>query len=429
MTSQIIENNPLAAALNLPARLNLKQSSALLSLSDQERKQVAEWLDLERNAEILQKTDLKIAEKLRAKTAAETIGTSSALKIKNAAQILLESEDDITDDDIDSILGIDSGLSIDDLLNLEDTSLLGLDEDELAFDDYEDDKDYDDDYDEVTYSYEYEDEKDEDYDYEYEEVVTVTKAIPPPRPKPLRPYYQKPKPRPRPQKQYHQAQRYPAPRPSYSYTPAPASYSNYPRPYPRQQSSGAQFLDEVTGLLETAQHQPHITLTGSLRDALLRDVDDHVRTEVNRLPGGRVSTKVSIGPPQQSWQSSFQSNRIQPPSDRFQLASSRSEQPTSAVQPANNQLNLGVNRSQPANSWVRPAAQIDPRIPRRPETRRTSMGTFGDLVSSAEVKEPKERLPIQEISFSEIMGDLLKDKPLPPGLLDNSNQHPGNIRF
>ena len=87
-------------------------------------------------------------------------------QIKNAAQILLESEDDITDDDIDSILGIDSGLSIDDLLNLEDTSLLGLDEDELAFDDYEDDKDYDDDYDEVTYSYEYEDEKDEDYEYE-----------------------------------------------------------------------------------------------------------------------------------------------------------------------------------------------------------------------------------------------------------------------
>ena len=102
-----------------------------------------------------------------------------------------------------------------------------------------------------------------------------------------------------------------------------------------------------------------------------------------------MSTKVSIGPPQQSWQSSFQSNRIEPPSDRFQLASSRSEQPTSAVQPANTQLSLGVNRSQPANSWVRPAAQIDPRTPRRPETRRTSMGTFGDLVSSAEVNKTK----------------------------------------
>ena len=51
-------------------------------------------------------------------------------------------------------------------MNLEDTSLLGLDEDELAFDDYEDDKDYADDYDEVTYSYEYEEEKDEDYEYE-----------------------------------------------------------------------------------------------------------------------------------------------------------------------------------------------------------------------------------------------------------------------
>ena len=127
------------------------------------------------------------------------------------------------------------------------------------------------------------------------------------------------------------------------------------------------------------------------------------------VSGGRVSTKVSIGPPHQSWQSSFQSNRIQPPSfqshriqppsfqshriqppsNRFQVASSRSEQPTSAVQPANNRLSVGVNRSQSANSWVRPAEQIDPRTPRRPESRRTSMGTFGDLVSSAEVKDTK----------------------------------------
>ena len=120
------------------------------------------------------------------------------------------------------------------------------------------------------------------------------------------------------------------------------------------------------------------------------------------VSGGRVSTKVSIGSPHQSWQSSFQSHRIQPPSfqshriqppsNRFQVASSRSEQPTSTVQPANNRLSVGVNRSQSANSWVRPAEQIDPRTPRRPETRRTSMGTFGDLVSSAEVKDTKVKL-------------------------------------
>ena len=36
-------------------------------------------------------------------------------------------------------------------------------------------------------------------------------------------------------------------------------------------------------------------MSGSLRTALLKDIDDHVRTEVTRLPGGRVNTKVTIG--------------------------------------------------------------------------------------------------------------------------------------
>ena len=53
---------------------------------------VMEWLDLERNAAILQKTDQKIAEKLRLKAAAETIGgngeLSPALKVRIATVIL-----------------------------------------------------------------------------------------------------------------------------------------------------------------------------------------------------------------------------------------------------------------------------------------------------------------------------------------------------
>jgi hypothetical protein len=51
--------------------------------------QVMEWLDLERNAAILEKTDRKIADKLRAKTSADAASTtgggggakSSALKV------------------------------------------------------------------------------------------------------------------------------------------------------------------------------------------------------------------------------------------------------------------------------------------------------------------------------------------------------------
>ena len=62
-------------------------------------------------------------------------------------------------------------------------------------------------------------------------------------------------------------------------------------------------MSNVSGLLGEAETnirhgvRPHITLTGSLRSALLRDVDQKVQTEVHRLPGGRVSTKVHIGLP------------------------------------------------------------------------------------------------------------------------------------
>ena len=49
-----------------------------------------------------------------------------------------------------------------------------------------------------------------------------------------------------------------------------------PRPQPPASSSGAQFLGQVEGLLGAAEQnldlgrEPHITLTGSLREALLR---------------------------------------------------------------------------------------------------------------------------------------------------------------
>ena len=50
--------------------------------------EVMEWLDLERNAEILQKTDLKIAEKLRAKNAAfGELGTGSGRPLSAAQKV------------------------------------------------------------------------------------------------------------------------------------------------------------------------------------------------------------------------------------------------------------------------------------------------------------------------------------------------------
>ena len=97
-------------------------AAALLKLSDEEKKQVAAWLDLERNAAILQKTDKAIAAKLNVKTADLTLGSGTGLslppgggRLKSAAQVLL-SEEDITDAEIDAILGIDEGLSDDGIL-------------------------------------------------------------------------------------------------------------------------------------------------------------------------------------------------------------------------------------------------------------------------------------------------------------------------
>jgi hypothetical protein len=160
-------------------------------------------------------------------------------------------------------------------LGLNDPSTIELDDDSLLFEDYEE-GDEDDDYSEVTYDYEYEDkddENEEDYEDYYEEktivktVVAKPKRPAAPRPPPPRPAY---KYRPPVQK-----------RPGYS-SAAAAGAAGYagahrrPHPPPPVGSSGAQFLGQVEGLLGAAEHsldlgiEPHITLTGSLREALLR---------------------------------------------------------------------------------------------------------------------------------------------------------------
>ena len=126
MRSQLQQRKKTAAKLQLPK--SPSSASALLNLSDEEKKQVAAWLDLERNAPILQKTDKAIAAKLNVKTADLTLGSGTGLslpaaggRVKSAAQVL--SEGDITDAEIDAILGIDEGLSDDGIL-FEDPTIL-----------------------------------------------------------------------------------------------------------------------------------------------------------------------------------------------------------------------------------------------------------------------------------------------------------------
>ena len=115
-----------SSRLQLPKKSS--SAAALLRLSDEEKKQVVSWLDLERNAPILQKTDKAIAAKLGAKTAALTLTGSglnrpSSNRVKTAAQVLLDT--DLTDEQIDDILGIDEGLSDGDII-FEDSDILGL---------------------------------------------------------------------------------------------------------------------------------------------------------------------------------------------------------------------------------------------------------------------------------------------------------------
>ena len=125
---KFLKGNKKKTSASLQAPKTSVSASALLSLSEEEKKQVISWLDLERNAPILQKTDEAIAAKLgakAAKTAALTLGEGrSSSRVKSAAQVLLDSDTDLTDEQIDAILGIDEGLGGDDRIVFEDPGVL-----------------------------------------------------------------------------------------------------------------------------------------------------------------------------------------------------------------------------------------------------------------------------------------------------------------
>ena len=89
-------------------RRPLRPTSPLLRLSADEMEQILSWLDLERNAPILEATDKKIAAKLKKEKAAQTL-------IKSAAQSALGTDAGLTDSEVDDLLGISefAGLGID----------------------------------------------------------------------------------------------------------------------------------------------------------------------------------------------------------------------------------------------------------------------------------------------------------------------------
>ena len=314
-----------------------------------------------------------IAAKLKAKNAKLRV---SGGKLRSAAQVLA-GEVDITDQEIDDILGVsgvDEGLSDSDILGLDDPSILSLDDpnildlddDALLFDDYEYDDYEEDDYDEIIYDYEYEEEEEPEviveYEYEDEEpeiIVEYEYEEEPPRPA-YKPRYQ-PAPRYRPKPAYPQYRtRHPAP------APAPALHS------------GPQFLSKVTGLLQAAERAPpHVTLSGSLRSALLGEAAHQHSAELSRGPGGRVSSQASRGSPG-------------PP---------RSLHPQVHI-PAR------PHSSAPA---TRHALRHAPGVGLR--------GGFSGLVAGgAPGTRPSPPSSGRGATFSQIMGDLLQGKPRIPGV-------------
>ena len=189
---------------------------------------------------------------------------------------------------------------------LDDPTILDLDDDALLFDDYEYYDDFgDDDYEEVIYEYEYEDGETPEILVEYEYVdEEPPPTMPPPQPAQPKPKY----------KPHYPPPYYPKHTPSYhgnlhghripQYHSKPHHYEPkhhyqpkkqyYPYRYKSQHThTGPQFLEEVSGLLQQAENSPpHITLSGSLRSALLKDVGHQARTELHTGPGGRLNTKV-----------------------------------------------------------------------------------------------------------------------------------------
>ena len=146
--------------------------------------------------------------------------------------------------------------------------------------------------------YEYEDAETPEVIVEYEYVDEEPPPPPPPRPKykPSYHHHHQPslhghllaQPRPRYHKTRHENyQPRPQPRPHARPQYHEKHFRPEPSPYPRYSQSGPEFLSSVSGLLERAENSPpHITLSGSLRSALLQGVDHHARAELHSTPGG-----------------------------------------------------------------------------------------------------------------------------------------------
>ena len=109
----------------------IQKARSTVELDPEDKKQVMEWMDLEKNAAILHKTDKAIANKLRSASD--------------------KSKEDRSDREINNLLGLVDLDDLSDILNTEDTSSPDIDS-SFYYDDY-------DDYDEDDYSdyYDYDD--------------------------------------------------------------------------------------------------------------------------------------------------------------------------------------------------------------------------------------------------------------------------------
>ena len=109
----------------------LQKARSTVELDPEDKKQVMEWMDLEKNAAILHKTDKAIANKLRSAS--------------------VQSKEDKSDQEINELLGLVDMDNLSDILNIEDTSSPNIDS-SIYYDDY-------DDFDEDDYSdyYDYDD--------------------------------------------------------------------------------------------------------------------------------------------------------------------------------------------------------------------------------------------------------------------------------
>ena len=109
----------------------LEKAKASLTLDPEEKKQMMEWMDLEKNAAILHKTDKAIAQKIR---------SASSMK---------DQQPDLSDKDIDNILGIGGLGDLTDLLSLNSDAQISVDSSLFEYDEdldyYQEDCDYEND--------------------------------------------------------------------------------------------------------------------------------------------------------------------------------------------------------------------------------------------------------------------------------------------